>query len=61
MFNFASNYASIGISLISGLGLAILAVTLFYFLPTLASYGSILLGGLGCFVLAIVLLISKSE
>ena len=61
MFNFASNYASVGISLLTGLGLALLAVVLFYFIPVFTSYVSISLGGLGCFVLATVLLVSKSE
>jgi len=61
MFNFAANYASIGISLLSGLGLGVLAVVLFSFLPKATSYASIALGGLGCFALAIILLMSNSE
>jgi hypothetical protein len=61
MFNFASNYASVGISLLAGLGFALLAVVLFYFTPIATSYVSISLGGIGCFGLAIVLLVSNSE
>ena len=61
MLNFVSAYKSIGVSLLSGLGLGIIAVLLFSFLPTATAYASIVLGGIGCLVLAILLFVSKSE
>ena len=57
MFNFVSAYESIGVALLCGIGLGLVAVILFNLMPSAMAYISIILGGITCIALAVVIVI----
>jgi hypothetical protein len=61
MFNFVAAYESIGVSLLVGMGLGLLAILLFSWLPSGMAYTSIILGAVSCTGLAIVLLVTNAS
>ncbi len=57
MLSFVSAYRSIGVAILTALGLGVIGVVLFSLLPTFTTYLSVILGGLGCIAAGIYILL----
>jgi hypothetical protein len=61
MFQFVSDFKSIGLSNLAAVVLGLFGLIVFSYFPEIMSYMMIALDGVGCLVSAIVLLILDSE